>query len=235
MMSLCQTVLTEAQVAAVMKMSLQGLDYLHTQHIIHRDVKAANVLVTDKGECKLADFGVSSEIATTLSRKQTVIGTPNWMAPEVIIASQYNDRADVWSLGITAIELATGKPPHSEVHPMTAMFRIPSAPPPTLPNPEKWSGWFRNFIKTCLQKDPNTRPSAKMLLQHPFIQNAQGSQCVQNFVETCMLEVSSYQDLGETVHKVNDKAKDILGDQGMPLEGANVVGTTLTYKERSHS
>lgn len=192
MMAICRETLTEPQIACVMKMSLEGLKYLHARRIIHRDVKAANVLVTDSGDCKLADFGVSSDIVTTLSRKQTVIGTPNWMAPEVIKASAYNDRADIWSLGITAIELAVGQPPHSDVHPMTAMFNIPTAPPPTLPYPEKWSKAFHSFIHVCLQKDPNRRPTAAQLLEkHPFILQAGGSEVIMEFVDKCPLHISA--------------------------------------------
>ena len=149
-------------------MSLEGLKYLHSVNIIHRDIKAANILVNDNGECKLADFGVSAEIATTLSRKQTVIGTPNWMAPEVIKASAYDEKADIWSLGITAIELAVGQPPHSDVHPMTAMFKIPTSPSPTLPYPERWTRGFHSFVNQCLQKDLSRRPSANQLLDVRF-------------------------------------------------------------------
>mmetsp|Transcript_14931 Transcript_14931/g.29311 ORF Transcript_14931/g.29311 Transcript_14931/m.29311 type:complete len:365 (-) Transcript_14931:140-1234(-) len=203
MMTVCRRKLSEIQIACVMKMSLEGLMYLHRCQIIHRDVKAANVLVSETGDCKLADFGVSSEIATTLSRKQTVIGTPNWMAPEVIKASAYNDRADIWSLGITAIELAEGQPPHSDVHPMTAMFNIPSAPPPKLKQQSKWTQNFHNFLHLCLQKDPTKRPSAAALLaKHPFITQAPGKEVITEFVDQCMLEMRSYRDMEDTAGAV---------------------------------
>lgn len=194
MMSVCKRTLTEEQIACVMKQSLAGLTYLHGQKIIHRDIKAANLLLTGQADCKLADFGVSAEIATTLSRKRTIIGTPNWMAPEVIKASAYNEKADVWSLGITAIELAVGAPPHSDVHPMTAMFKIPSAPPPTLPNPSMWSKDFHNFIKVCLRKNLDQRPSAaQLLLYHPFVLKAKPQeQVLLPFVQDCMKELTNH-------------------------------------------
>lgn len=223
MMTVCHTTLTESQIAVVMKMSLHGLDYLHGRNIIHRDVKAANILVKNSGECKLADFGVSAEMASTLSGNRTVIGTPCWMAPEVIRASNYNDKADIWSLGITAIELAVGHPPHSDVHPMTAMFKIPSSPPPTLPNPDKWSAEFKSFVHMCLQMDAELRPSAAQLLErHPFIQAAGGPELVLEFIEKCMLELKSLKDIGEA--KMG-RQEDVLNSQ--PIN--HLVGSTLTY------
>jgi serine/threonine protein kinase len=199
-MAVCQTTLSEAQVAAVMKMSLYGLEYLHAQNIIHRDIKAANVLVTDTGECKLADFGVSAEIQVTLSRKQTVIGTPNWMAPEVITESAYDQRADIWSLGIVAIELALGEPPHSNVHPMTAMFKIPTSAPPTLPADRGYSQDFHGFVRACLQKDPTMRPSATHLLQHPFVRAVADpcSAAILDIVNRTQTEMKSFRDLEQS-------------------------------------
>lgn len=197
MMTVCRQTLTEAQIAVVMRMALLGLQYLHGRQILHRDIKAANLLMTESGHCKLADFGVSAEISALTHRAQTVIGTPNWMAPEVIRASFYNDRADIWSLGITAIELAVGKPPHSEVQAMTAMFRIPTAPAPTLPNRHLWSDNFNGFVKACLQKDHNQRPSAEVMLKHPFVANATDITPLKQFVDRCMLEMKSFRELNE--------------------------------------
>lgn len=197
MMTICRRTLSEAQIQAAMQMSLMGLDYLHGLGIIHRDIKAANVLVTDEGECKLADFGVSSQVKTTLSRKQTVIGTPNWMAPEVISESAYDTRADIWSLGIVAIELAVGEPPHSDVHPMTAMFKIPTNPPPTLPTPEKYSAHFHTFLRAALMKEPAMRPTCKQLLTHPFITSAPDKSVIMELVDQCMTEMKSYRDIDD--------------------------------------
>lgn len=135
--------LTEAQIAATMAGTLDGLSYLHnrTPALIHRDVKAGNLLLAEGGVIKLADFGVSASIGSTLSKRGTVIGTPFWMAPEVITGGPlngYNTQADVWSLGITAIELAEGQPPNSEMHPMRAIFLIPTRPPPKLQETDRY-------------------------------------------------------------------------------------------------
>eukprot|EP01120_Amphizonella_sp_Union-15-10_P012031 TRINITY_DN5273_c0_g1_i1.p1 TRINITY_DN5273_c0_g1~~TRINITY_DN5273_c0_g1_i1.p1 ORF type:complete len:595 (-),score=98.33 TRINITY_DN5273_c0_g1_i1:107-1891(-) len=166
--------LTENEIAEVMKSCLCGLEYLHTCAIVHRDVKAANILLTEHAEVKIADFGVSDQLCTTLF-PGTFIGTPLWMAPEMIKKSKYNHRADVWSLGITAIELADGEPPYADAHPLHAMFKIPHKPPPTVKHPEKWSPDFINFIAQCCIKDYTKRPSANELLQHSFILGAKGS------------------------------------------------------------
>jgi serine/threonine protein kinase len=134
------------------------------------------VLLNELGEGKLADFGVSGQLADTMAKKHTVIGTPFWMAPEVIQEVGYNNRADIWSLGITCIEMAEGKPPYSNVHPMRAIFMIPSRPPPTLTEPAKWSASFNEFVTVCLTKDPKARPSATELLEHPFVKDVESSE-----------------------------------------------------------
>eukprot|EP00727_Mastigamoeba_balamuthi_P013000 m51a1_g8322 putative protein serine threonine kinase (454) ;mRNA; r:135260-137465 len=163
---------TEAQISLVCKYVIQGLIFLHSQRKLHRDIKAANVLMNDSGECKLADFGVSGQLADTMAKRHTVIGTPFWMAPEVIQEIGYNEKADIWSLGITAIELAEGKPPFSNVHPMRAIFMIPSKPPPTLTDVARWSPAFSDFLANCVVKDPRYRATAKDLLNHEFIKSA---------------------------------------------------------------
>jgi serine/threonine protein kinase len=189
----CRTTLTEEQIASVMRMALMGLDFLHCHKKIHRDLKAANILVTTGGECKLADFGVSAEMKNTLAHKQTAIGTPHWMAPEVIETDKkYNTKADIWSLGITAYELAVGDPPHANANQMRAIFLIPSAPAPKLPNPERWSKSFQHFISVCLQKVPDNRPDAQTLLtKHPFLMHGRierDKAIVAEFVRQCNLK-----------------------------------------------
>lgn len=164
--------LTEDEIADVLVFMVRGLAYLHDKRLLHRDVKAGNVLLTDDGRAKVADFGVSVQLSSSVSKRRTVIGTPFWMAPEIIQESAYDGRADVWSLGITAIEMADTLPPYSDVHPMRALFLIPSKPPPTLKHPGAWSQGFNDFVAYCLQKDVSKRPTAKALLSHPFLQPA---------------------------------------------------------------
>jgi len=171
-MKICDKTLTEDQISVVCKDVLNGLSYLHGLRKIHRDIKAGNILLNSKGASKLADFGVSGQLSDTMAKRQTVIGTPFWMAPEVIQEVGYDVKADIWSLGITCIEMAESKPPYSNVHPMRAIFMIPSRAPPRLTEPEKWSDEFNEFVAKCLTKNPDQRPSATDLLLHPFIQKA---------------------------------------------------------------
>ncbi|KAI8924660.1 kinase-like domain-containing protein, partial [Entophlyctis helioformis] len=164
-------VFDERQVAYIVQEMLRGLVYIHGLGRIHRDIKAANVLLMGDGRVKLADFGVSGQITATITKKNTFVGTPYWMAPEVILRSAYNAKADVWSLGITAWELATGLPPHANIHPMRVLFMIPKQAPPQLD--ERFSADFRDFVSRCLTHRPKDRPTAHELLQHPFVSNAQ--------------------------------------------------------------
>ncbi|XP_076270778.1 serine/threonine-protein kinase msn isoform X7 [Rhynchophorus ferrugineus] len=167
--------LKEEWIAYISREILRGLSYLHSNKVIHRDIKGQNVLLTDNAEVKLVDFGVSAQLDRTIGRRNTFIGTPYWMAPEVIACDEnpeatYDNRSDLWSLGITALEMAESQPPLCELHPMRALFLIPRNPPPRLKS-KKWSKKFHGFIETVLVKDYHERPYTEQLLKHAFIKD----------------------------------------------------------------
>ncbi|XP_042180723.1 mitogen-activated protein kinase kinase kinase kinase 3 isoform X7 [Oncorhynchus tshawytscha] len=166
--------LSESQIAYMSRETLQGLYYLHNKGKMHRDIKGANILLTDNGYVKLADFGVSAQITATLAKRKSFIGTPYWMAPEVAAVERkggYNQLCDIWAVGITAIELAELQPPMFDLHPMRALFLMTKSnfQPPKLKDKVKWGNNFHHFVKLSLTKNPKKRPTAEKLLQHPFV------------------------------------------------------------------
>uniref|UniRef100_A0A671DKP0 non-specific serine/threonine protein kinase n=1 Tax=Rhinolophus ferrumequinum TaxID=59479 RepID=A0A671DKP0_RHIFE len=167
--------LKEEWIAYICREILRGLSHLHQHKVIHRDIKGQNVLLTENAEVKLVDFGVSAQLDRTVGRRNTFIGTPYWMAPEVIACDEnpdatYDFKSDLWSLGITAIEMAEGAPPLCDMHPMRALFLIPRNPAPRLKS-KKWSKKFQSFIESCLVKNHSQRPATEQLMKHPFIRD----------------------------------------------------------------
>uniref|UniRef100_A0A8D0AR89 non-specific serine/threonine protein kinase n=1 Tax=Sander lucioperca TaxID=283035 RepID=A0A8D0AR89_SANLU len=186
--------LTEPQIKVVCRQMLEALSYLHSMKIIHRDLKAGNILLMLDGDIKLADFGVSAKNTKTLQRRDSFIGTPYWMAPEVVMCetmkdAPYDYKADVWSLGITLIELAQIEPPHHELNPMRVLLKIAKSEPPTLEQPHKWSQEFKDFLKKALDKNPETRPTVAQLTEHPFVRSVTSNRPLRELVAEAKAEV----------------------------------------------
>eukprot|EP00043_Microstomoeca_roanoka_P028887 m.19947 g.19947 ORF g.19947 m.19947 type:complete len:300 (-) comp8780_c0_seq1:435-1334(-) len=165
--------LSEDLIQPIMHQMLKGIRFLHGCGVIHRDINASNTLLTSGGIVKLADFGVSAFNKQDGAKRSTFVGSPHWMAPEVIACehdkkARYNSLCDVWSLGITAIELAQCQPPYHDLHPVKVLFKITAAPSPKLDQPEQWSNDFHSFLSAALIKDPMRRPTAAQLLSQPF-------------------------------------------------------------------
>lgn len=172
---LLNTTFIEPQIACICKATLRALKYLHDEKKIHRDIKSDNILVGAQGEIKLADFGFCCQLEKADEKRKSVVGTPYWMAPEVIRGIDYDYKADIWSLGIMALEMAEGEPPLLDLEPLRALFIICTQPPPTLKEPEKWSSSFKDFLSKSLTKNPKQRLTAAELLEHPFLECAADS------------------------------------------------------------
>eukprot|EP01084_Bolivina_argentea_P179732 310551_1 len=173
--------LDEQKIQIIMRESLKGLKYLHNKHILHTNIKARNILIDHRGGCKLSDTLHYNDYAPGTSH---VIPTPYWLAPEVLRTDTFDAKADIWSLGITAIEMATGNPPYYNQPPLKVLLMIPKCDPPNLPLNEEWSDDFREFVTLCTMKDPNERPSAEQLLDHIWIRNGGLISIIQQWVIT---------------------------------------------------
>eukprot|EP00271_Cylindrocystis_brebissonii_P002767 TRINITY_DN13568_c0_g1_i1.p1 TRINITY_DN13568_c0_g1~~TRINITY_DN13568_c0_g1_i1.p1 ORF type:complete len:772 (-),score=169.43 TRINITY_DN13568_c0_g1_i1:815-3130(-) len=209
--------LEESLLGYICRESLKGLKYLHSIFKVHRDIKGGNILLTDSGEVKLGDFGVAAQLTRTMSKRNTFIGTPHWMAPEVIQENHYDGKVDIWALGISAIEMAEGVPPRSNVHPMRVLFMVSREPAPTLADPEKWSLLFHDFVAKCLAKDPKKRSTATQLLQHKFIEKSKGS------AVALKKSIESYKRNQENV-KRKARLQQAQGAQGKEQAAAQAAG-----------
>ncbi|XP_034021831.1 serine/threonine-protein kinase 4-like [Thalassophryne amazonica] len=216
--------LTEEEIATILQSTLKGLEYLHFMRKIHRDIKAGNILLNTEGHAKLADFGVAGQLTDTMAKRNTVIGTPFWMAPEVIQEIGYNCVADIWSLGITAIEMAEGKPPYADIHPMRAIFMIPTNPPPTFRNPNLWSQSFRDFVSQCLVKSPENRATATQLRQHPYIKSAKPTSILRALITDAMEIKLKRQE--EAEQREHDAEEDENSDEDEVDQGTMVRART---------
>jgi len=189
--------MSEGNIAWVCQETLKGLAYIHSLHRIHRDIKSDNILLGSRGEVKIADFGYAAQLTQQKTKRQTIVGTPYWMAPELIRGQEYDTKVDIWSLGIMIMEMAEGEPPYMEFPPLRALFLITTKGIPDLKEPSKWTQNFQNFVSLCLEKDPSQRPDANELLKHPFIKTSTGGKGLVDAIEAAKRAAAKNSDLLE--------------------------------------
>nr|XP_018667615.1 serine/threonine-protein kinase 10 isoform X5 [Ciona intestinalis] len=231
--------LEERQIQVVCKKTCHALQYLHQNKIIHRDLKAGNVLLTMDGEVKLADFGVSALNTRTMQKRDTFIGTPYWMAPEVVMCetfkdTPYNYSADIWSLGITLIELAQTEPPNHDLNPVRVLLRVAKSEPPTLDIPSRWSKEFSSFISRCLVKDPTKRASLSELLNHPFLTNISSPQPLVKLIAEAKADVTEEveePDEGNQTPEINRRSAAISEASLTQRNNSDASGASLNNHE----
>ncbi|XP_052392554.1 serine/threonine-protein kinase 10 [Carassius gibelio] len=230
--------LEEPQIQVICRQMLEALQYLHSMKIIHRDLKAGNVLLTLDGDIRLADFGVSAKNTKTLQRRDSFIGTPYWMAPEVVMCetmkdAPYDYKADIWSLGITLIELAQIEPPHHELNPMRVLLKIAKSEPPTLERPAKWSMEFKDFLKTALDRNPETRPTAAQLLDHPFVSSVKSNRPLRELVAEAKAEVM--EEIEDNQEEAEDEDPADLSPVQAPIKDPSETCETSLYGNHRHN
>ncbi|XP_029917333.1 misshapen-like kinase 1 [Myripristis murdjan] len=230
--------LKEDWIAYICREVLRGLSHLHSHHVIHRDIKGQNVLLTENAEVKLVDFGVSAQLDRTIGRRNTFIGTPYWMAPEVIACDEnpeatYDYRSDLWSLGITALEMAEGAPPLCDMHPMRALFLIPRNPPPKLKS-KKWSKRFLSFVDSCLVKNHLHRPTTDALLRHAFIKDLANERQVRIMLKDHLDRTRKKREKDGPEYEYSgseEEEEEVTEEEGEPSSIVNVPGEWTLRRE----
>jgi serine/threonine protein kinase len=236
MINLCHKSFSEDQIGAVCYNVLKGLSYLHGRNVSHRDIKGANILLSEDGKAKITDFGVS-KIQQDSDKMKTLVGSPYWIAPEIIINGGYDKSADIWSLGITLIEMAEGRPPHSDTtNPVRVIWLIPYKDPPRLAEPDKWSPEMSDFVEKCLQKDPTMRSTPQQLLKHPFIKKhkKRAEKVLKRLVKDTRSDLLAAQRRIAMQNKLEDSISSSLGSGKSALikvDHANLSAQTISREE----
>jgi len=190
-LTLTKMTLNENQISIICRDVLQGLAYIHRSGKIHRDIKSGNMVLNTKGVTKIVDFGVSADLKGEHSKRSTMVGSPYWMAPEVITEEGYDQKADIWSLGVTCIEMAEGEPPNHNIKPMLVMIQLPTKPPPRLQAEDQYSAEFVDFVRLCVIKDPAERPIADELLKHAFLSRGRKTLHLQGIIMQALEKIAA--------------------------------------------